>query len=83
MTLTLDARGSSLPGAPVALFLIGANGSPLFVPMLFGNLDGQGIFSLFGTIAPGLSGLNITLRMYAMKPSGKIVAGNEVVIFFL
>lgn len=67
--ITLSNRGGT-PGSLSMIVLTDVSGTPTFVPVLIGALDGNGELSISSTTPPGLSGISCTFMGYAVKTSG-------------
>jgi hypothetical protein len=94
--LTLDVVPTSVPtgaalmfttwrGAPSAaslLFVTDINGTPMFLPAVFGSFDSAGLWTLSATVPSGLSGNVITFETIGFVPSGKVDVTNPVAVTF-
>jgi hypothetical protein len=74
--ITIEDRGGS-PGSPACIVLTDVSGTPTFLPVAIGTLDGNGNFSVSGTVPAGLSGLTMTFMGYAVKASGHGIADSS------
>src|SRR6185369_4206782 len=80
-TLTFSTwRG--LPSGATLLAAIDLNGTPLFVPVVFGAFDATGVWSLALTVPPGLSGNVATFVSFGIVPTGKVDASGPFVVSF-
>ncbi len=80
-TLTLTTWG----GQPLGLALLGVvdiNGTPLFLTLAFGTFDASGLWSLGGTVPPGLSGNVVTFQSLGFAPTGKQALTNREAVTF-
>ena len=74
--ITIEDRGGA-PGSPACIVLTDVSGTPTFLPVAIGALDGNGNFSVSGTVPAGLSGLTMTFMGYAVKASGHGIADSS------
>jgi hypothetical protein len=74
--ITIEDRGGA-PGSPACIVLTDVSGTPTFLPVAIGTLDGNGNFSVSGTVPAGLSGLTMTFMGYAVKASGHGIADSS------
>jgi hypothetical protein len=58
------------------------NGTPVFSLVVLGRFASDGNLVLTGTVPPGLAGLRITFRGYAVGQFGSVVATNDVPVSF-
>ena len=73
---------SGKPLAPSVLVVIDVNGTPVFLPVLFGTFDAAGVESVSGTVPSGLSGHAITFATFGIVSTGKVQASNGAVVTF-
>jgi Tol biopolymer transport system component len=73
---------SGKPLAPSVLVVIDVNGTPVFLPVLFGTFDAAGVESVSGTVPSGLSGNAITFATFGIVSTGKVQASNGAVVTF-
>jgi len=72
------------PGYPTIRFVVDVSGTRLFlglVPVV--PFDGFGSASFSDDVPPGLSGLTVTLRAYAITPALVLIDSNDELIEFL
>jgi hypothetical protein len=74
--------GEGSPGNLVGIFLIAIDGSSTFIPVVLGAFDAAGLFGIGGKVPSGLSGIEITLRAYAIGAAGKLVETPDETIEF-
>ncbi len=88
--LTLEARpeivttGSTITlttwtgqaGGPVLLAAVELNGSSLFLPITSTRFDASGLWTLYGTVPPGLSGNVVTFVTLGIAPTGDVEISN-------
>jgi len=70
-------------GNPVATFLVDVSGTPLFQLLAIGTSDAVESFVLQGTGPPGLAGITITLRSYAVNAGGRLMTSADETVQFL
>ena len=64
------------------LFTWEINGSPFFTPLLPVSFDATGSWTLGATVPPGVAGIEIGLKMFALPAGGKLMMSNEELIIF-
>lgn len=69
-------------GDPGALFLWSINGGLFILNLLPTSYDAAGEFTFSATVPPGLSGLELGFRMFALPAGGKIMLSNEDIVIF-
>jgi hypothetical protein len=74
--ITIEDRGGA-PWSPACIVLTDVSGTPTFLPIVIGTLDGNGNLSVSGTVPSGLSGLTMTFMGYAVKASGHGIADSS------
>ena len=65
-----------------ALFLWSINGGLFILNLLPTSYDVNGEFTFSATVPPGLSGLELGFRMFALPAGGKIMLSNEDIVIF-
>ena len=70
------------PSDPTALFVVEINNVPTTRLLAAGSFDAQGGWVVSGTVPPGLTGVEVAFRSFALGFSGNVVdSSNEVVSF--
>jgi hypothetical protein len=65
-------------------FVVDVSGTPLFLPLLpLATFDPGGAVVHADVVPPGLSGLEVTLRAYAIGPGGRLIDTNDETIVML
>ncbi len=64
------------------LAVVDINGTPLFLTVAFGTFDASGLWSLGGTVPPGLSGNVVTFQSLGFPPTGKLALTNREAVTF-
>ena len=67
-------------GDPGMLFLWSVNGTPFPLSLLPASYDVNGEFRFSATVPPGLSGIELGFRMFALPAGGKIMLSNEDIV---
>lgn len=67
-------------GDPGMLFLWSVNGSPFPLGLLPASYDVNAEWRFSATVPPGLTGLEIGFRMFALPSGGKIMLSNEDIV---
>jgi hypothetical protein len=67
-------------GDPGMLFLWSVNGSPFPLGLLPASYDVNAEWRFSATVPPGLTGLEIGFRMFALPAGGKIMLSNEDIV---
>jgi hypothetical protein len=82
---TVDSSlGEGVPGNLALRCVVAVQGTPVFVPLLpVVALDPQGFFTWSEAVPPGLAGVSVELRAYAVPASGPLVSTNDETITFL
>lgn len=70
-TVVADTRGGR-PNFPTALELVSYGGSPVGAFIEISALDGSGAHSISGVVPPGLAGLTLELRAWAIGFDGRL-----------
>ncbi len=73
---------TGLPGGASLLAVVDVNGTPLFVVMALGFFDADGLWTLTGTVPPGLSGNLVLFETLGIEPTGKVGISNEEAVTF-
>ena len=81
-TLVLNTRGGA-PKALVALFVTAIDGTAQVLLVEANQLNARGDWRFSATVPSGLTGHTISLRSYAVGPTGKVVDSIDEVIRFL
>lgn len=79
--VTASVRGGP-PGAAAGIFLVDFAGAPVNQFLVIGTLDSKSSLSLFDQVPVGLTGLDATLRGYAIGYGGKLQASDDEVLTF-
>jgi hypothetical protein len=83
-TLTFFSESPLLTAGDVGLlFLWSINGSFFLLPLVNISYDINGEWNFGVTIPPGLSGLELGFKAFALPAGGKILMSNEDVVLFL
>ena len=80
-TLTLTSWGGQ-PEGPVLLVAVDINGTPLFLKIAFRKFDASGLWSVAGTVPPGLSGNVVTFQSFGIAPTGNVDLTNLEAVTF-
>lgn len=64
------------------LFTWSINGTPFVTPLLPVSFDSTGSWTLSATVPPGVSGIEVGLKMFALPNGGKLLMSNEELIIF-
>ena len=76
------ATAVGAPGNLVGLFVVAVNGAPFFLLLNIGNFDAQGRRDLTFTVPPGLIGISISHKTYALDHSNRVIdTGTEIVTY--
>jgi len=76
------ATAVGAPGNLVGLFVVAVNGAPFFHLLNIGTFDAQGRRTLTFTVPPGLAGISISHKTFALDHANKVVAtGTEIVTY--
>jgi hypothetical protein len=82
-TLSTTTR-IGVPGNSMLRFVVDVSGTPLFLPLLpLATFDPAGAVVHADVVPSGLSGLTVTLRVYAIGPGGKLVDTNDETVELL
>ena len=80
-TLTFSTWTGAAGGLSL-LVVTDINGTSLFVPVMIGAFDTNGLWTLSGTVPSGLSGTVATFETFGIIPTGKVGASNLVAVSF-
>lgn len=64
------------------LFTWTINGSPFVTPLLPVSFDATGSWLMGATVPPGVAGVEVGLKMFALPAGGKLMMSNEELILF-
>ncbi len=78
-TLTLEAALGT-PYRPAAIYLVGIDGTPVFVPVLEGAFDQWGAFVFTDVVPPAISGLTLTFHAFGIHWTGALIDSSDVVV---
>ena len=70
---------------PLILALLAAvapNGTPMFIKVARGSFNAAGLWTVSGTVPPGLSGNVVTFQSFGIAPTGKVEPTNREVVTF-
>ncbi|MEW5980663.1 MAG: hypothetical protein AB1898_33255, partial [Acidobacteriota bacterium] len=73
---------SGVPGNNASLWVVAVNGSRTLFLVASGSFGDTGAFVVSGLVPPGLSGVSITFRGYALGRAGLQVRSNDVTVSF-
>ena len=76
------ATWSGQPAGPVLLAVVDVGGTALFQTLALGSFDGEGLWTLSGTVPAGLSGILATFQSFGQNPTGRADRSNAVRITF-
>jgi Tol biopolymer transport system component len=68
--------------APDLLVITAINGTPTFIPNIFGAFDPLGAWSFSATVPAGLGGIVVQFEMLGFLPTGKLGLSNPVDVAF-
>jgi Tol biopolymer transport system component len=68
--------------APDLLVITAINGTPMFVPNIFGTFDAIGTWSLSASVPAGLGGIDVQFTLLGFLPTGKVGLSNPVDVAF-
>jgi hypothetical protein len=72
-----------LPGGAAVLVAVDVNGTPVFVPVVFGLFNGGGQWTFSSLVPAGLSGNDVTFLGFGFAPPGNVEATNLETVRFL
>ncbi len=76
------ATAVGVPGNLVGLFVVAVNGAPFFLLLNIGNFDAQGRRDLTFTVPPGLIGISISHKTFALDHANRVIdTGTEIVTY--
>lgn len=82
-TLNLSSQSPKLGAGDIGvLFTWSVNGSPYVSPLLPVSFDATGSWTLGATVPPGVSGVEVGMKMFAVPAGGKLMMSNEELIIF-
>ena len=68
--------------APAALFVTDWDGLPVRILVAIGTIRDTGTFKVRRDVPPGLAGLDVTFRSFALDASGSVLDSADEVVFF-
>ncbi len=80
-TLSFHTRGGAAQ-KPVALFLVAVNGRPFVTLIDVGTLDQAGNWSIAKIVPPGLTGLELEFRSFALNQFSRIADSSNASVAF-
>jgi hypothetical protein len=76
------ATAVGVPGNLVGLFVVAVNGAPFFLLLNIGNFDAQGRRDLTFTVPPGLAGISVSHKTFALNHANKVIdTGTEIITY--
>lgn len=82
-TINFTSQSPKLGAGDIGmLFTWTINGTPFVTPLLPVSFDATGSWTMSATVPPGVSGVEVGLKMFALPSGGKLLLSNEELIIF-